>query len=110
MGDVKLIIRTFTRLSVWGVHHICDECVCVFDLHASNIMSAWDNKYQARSMFECVDSGPEYISGRREDRGRASVFYFITGDCMGDGNTFADQQLHLRVHLLVCTQMKQTVW
>ena len=37
-----------------------------------------------RTMYECVDENPEYISGHSANTNGA-LFYFVIPDCDGDG-------------------------
>ena len=56
-------------------------------IHSSGyVMTSYNNGYQDRTMFECVDSRPEYIHGQQADT-QGGLLNFVTVDCEGPGTT-----------------------
>ena len=49
-------------------------------IHSSGyVMTSYDDGYQDRTMFECVDSRPEYIHGQQADT-QGGLLHFVTVD------------------------------
>ena len=67
--------------------------------------------YQDRTMFECVDSRPEYIHGQQADT-QGGLLHFVTVDCEGQGTTghCPPYKANRAVTCAVCTKSTLMRW
>ena len=75
------------------------------------VMISFNDGYQDRTMFECVDSRPEYIHGQQADT-QGGLLHFVTVDCEGQGTTghCPPYKANRAVTCAVCTKSTLMRW
>ena len=74
------------------------------------VMTSYNDGYQDKTMFECVDSIPEYIHGQQADT-YGELLHCVTVDCEGQGTTghCPPYKANRAVTCAVCTTMDTMV-